>query len=270
MEPDRGSEHEHAGVPVVATLLQVAFGSGSVGLFDEGLDWQGVGARACGLDIAVAGFGLVGGDAQDDDAAGGGLGDGLVHGRGEGGGLGHSLVGGGDDQDGVLPAFHGRQGRQREGRGGVAALGFEQGAAQFNAGFAQLFGRQKPVLFASDDERGADLDVRVAQLGQALRGLLEQTVVAGQAQELFGKTSARQGPQAGARAAAQDDGGDVDHGLAGRAWWPEWPEVAWSGALSSSIRLSISVRRASYSACLRCKKRPVSATFSKMPCGVST
>jgi hypothetical protein len=53
------------------------------------------------------------------------------------------------------------------------------------------------------------LNLRVAQLVEALRGLLKQAVVAGQAQELFGEAGAREGPQAGARAAAEDDGGDV-------------------------------------------------------------
>jgi hypothetical protein len=207
LQPDRGFEHEHAGVPVVAALLQVTFSGGQVGLFDEGSDFEGMDSRVrgndnfrgmdsrdrgsdnfrgmdsrdsgsdnfrgmdsrvrgndsrfvilanagihdFGLDVAVTGFGLVGGDAQDDDAAGGGLGDGLVHGRCKGGGLGHGLVGGGDDEDGVLPPFHSRQGRQGQGRGGVAAHGLEQGAAQVNAGFAQLLGRQKPVFFAGDD-----------------------------------------------------------------------------------------------------------------------
>lgn len=41
--------------------------------------------------------------------------------------------------------------------------------------------------------------------------LLKQTLHARQAQQLLGETSARHWPQTGARAAAKNDGSDVDH-----------------------------------------------------------
>jgi len=120
------------------------------------------------------------------------------------------LVCGGDDQHGVLAVLHSGQGRQGQCRGGVAACGLEQGGAQGHADFAQLFGGQEAVVFTTDDDGGCDLNTVVAQSGQPLRGLLKQAFVAGEAQELFGETGARQRPQTCAGAAAEDDGGDLE------------------------------------------------------------
>ncbi len=178
-QPNRGFEHEHAGVPVVAAFAQVLLGGLEVGLFYEGSDIQDIRARGCaptlvrhralrcaaalgGADVAVAGFGFVGGDTQDDDIALLGLGNGLFHGGGECRWLGDGLVCGGDDQHRVLAVLHSGQGRQGQSGGGVAACWLEQGGAQGNAYFTQLLGCQKAVVFAADDDGGCDVNAFVA------------------------------------------------------------------------------------------------------------
>ena len=89
-QPNRGFEHEHAGVPVIAAFFDVGLSSGLVGFFYEGFDRQCLDCRVAAflamtgyLDVAVAGFGFVRSDAQDDDVALVGLGNGLLHSGGE-------------------------------------------------------------------------------------------------------------------------------------------------------------------------------------------
>ena len=112
-----------------------------------------------------------------------------------------------------MPVGGGGQGGQGHGRGGVAGHRFEQGGGQGQADFAQLFSGQEAVVFATDNDRRGQGDAVVPELVQALRGLLEQAVLASQTQKLFGETSARKRPQACAGAAAEDDRGDLDHVL---------------------------------------------------------
>jgi len=99
LQPDRGLEHEHAGIPEVTTFGQVLLRGGGVGLFHKALDRHGGFAAACAcLDVAVARFRPAGLDAQNDDAAIGSFPDGLLHGLGESSSVGNGLVGRGDDQ----------------------------------------------------------------------------------------------------------------------------------------------------------------------------
>ena len=75
VEPDARAQHEHAAVPVVAAVGEVALGGGEVGLLDEGGDRAATSpasAAALGADVAVAGVGPLRPDAEDDDAARGG------------------------------------------------------------------------------------------------------------------------------------------------------------------------------------------------------
>ena len=226
---------------------------------------NGTRAKGCAptlisADVPVAGFGFVGGDAQDDDVAFLGLGNGLLHGGCECRWVGNGLVCGGDDQHGVLAVLHGGQGCQSQGRGGVAAHGLEQGAAQGNSHFAQLLGCQKAVLFAADDDGGSHFNVLTAQSGQSLRGLLKQAVVTCEAKKLLGEPSSRERPQACAGAAAEDDRGDLCHPFC---------VLSCPGASTSDLSAAISKLSASYSSILRLRNRVVRATFSAMPMGVS-
>jgi hypothetical protein len=116
-----------------------------VGFFDEGLNLQGLDCRVASrlamtrsLDVAIASFGFVRCHAQDNDVAFGGLGNGLLHCRGESSCVSHCLVGRCDDQHGVLPMLSGVQCGQCQCGCGVAACGLQQGRAQRNAGFTQL------------------------------------------------------------------------------------------------------------------------------------
>ncbi len=77
------------------------------------------------------------------------------------------------------------------------------------------------MLLPRDDEWRSHLNGTVAQTGQSQCGLLKQTFRPREAQELFGKAGARQGPQAGARATAEDDGCNLNH-----AFWTFWPSVS--------------------------------------------
>ena len=64
-QPDRRAQHEHPGVPVVAAVGDVSSRGRQVGLLDEARDRR----AAVGADVAVAGLGPVGGDAEDHDRA---------------------------------------------------------------------------------------------------------------------------------------------------------------------------------------------------------
>ena len=97
----------------------------------------------------------------------------------EGGFVGHGLVGRGDDQHRVVAAFERLQGGQGQRRRGVAARGLEQDRGRVEPDLAQLVEHQEAVLLVADDQRRRDVDARRRQAGQALRGLLEQALVAG-------------------------------------------------------------------------------------------
>jgi hypothetical protein len=152
------------------------------------------------------------GNAQDDDAAGGGFAHGELHGATEGRLIGNGLIGGGDDENRVGTIFKCGQCGQGQRGGGVAADGLEQAGAERDAGLAQLFEGKEAVFFATDDVGVGDADVCGAHCGQTQGGLLEQAFVAGKAKELFGEPGPRQRPQPGAGPATEDDGLNGDFG----------------------------------------------------------
>lgn len=133
-------EAEHAGIPVIAALGQVLAGGFEVGFFNKALD-----VVTLGLDVAKAGFGSFGVDAEGDDAPLLGERLRLRHSGSKGGLVGDEVVGGQNEQDGVVTvrALH-LQRCCSHGGGGVAAKGLQHewggGGAGWAAAFACAFG----------------------------------------------------------------------------------------------------------------------------------
>ncbi len=72
LEIGGGTEHEHAAVPEVVAGLEVHAGSGQVGFFHEAVDAEGFLVLLQGgstLDVAVAGLGVFGQDAEGDQVS---------------------------------------------------------------------------------------------------------------------------------------------------------------------------------------------------------
>ena len=67
------------------------------------------------------------------------------------------------------------------------------------------------MVFSTNDKWRGDLNTVLAQTSQAICGLLKKAFIAREAQKLFGETRARQRPQTCARAAAKNDGCDLNH-----------------------------------------------------------
>ena len=124
VQPDAGAQHEHAAVPEIAAVGDIAFGGGEVGLFDEGGDRHRRRAhrgRRLDPDVAEARFRTLGADAEDDDAAAGRRDDRPAQRVGAGGAVGDRVIGGRHHQNrvGAVPGC--LQRCQRECRRRVAA-----------------------------------------------------------------------------------------------------------------------------------------------------
>ena len=198
-----GLEQEHAAVPGEAAAGQKALSCGPVGLLNEAGDRHRCTRQRLGrLDVAVTG--LRGGrhDAEGHELIGLGGGHAGVHGGAEPGGIGDHVVGGQHQQQRVLAMGRGLQGRDRHGRRGVAAHRFQQDPGRLHTDLAHLLGHDEAVLLVADQQRCP----QAVQALQPLLGLLQQGLVAiaGQGPVLLGVGGAGQGPQPGARAAAQD------------------------------------------------------------------
>ena len=241
-QPDRSLEDKHAGIPVVAAFGEISLGSGEVGLFDETL-YQRAGFSADRFDVAVAGFRLVRRDTENDDAALLRTIDGLLQRLPEGGFVADGLVGRRHHEDGVRAILPRRQCRQGQRRRGIAANWFEQESSIVDTCFAQLLLGEKTVFFVANYIRAAGPRHALQTPG----GLLEEAVVAGQAEKLLGKAGTGKRPQAGAGTAAKDDGlNELVHGLAPVSIWESMPGISARSAESSCCR-------AMYSASLRAR-----------------
>ncbi|MNO96127.1 hypothetical protein D3C76_877890 [compost metagenome] len=194
-----GAEQEHAAVPVVAAVLDELAGAGLVGFLDEALDTLHAFRQAVaggGADVAVAGFRAHGGDAEEHHLA-------LF--RGIGGQRQGTLEGalvvehvvGGEHQQQLVAAFgdqlHGGDGHRRR---GIAAEGFEQDRLGGELQFGELILDDEAVVLVADQQGRLHAFER-----QALEGLLEQRVLAGEDEELLGELSARERPEPGAATA---------------------------------------------------------------------
>ncbi len=160
-----------------------------------------------GPDVAVAGGGSGGGNAEGDDVA---LCGGLCRLRAQGlesFDFLHDMVGGEHGDDGVGRAGGGDFAGDGDGGGGIATLRLKHDLP-LNADLLHLLLHEKAVIVIGDDHRlGENLRV------QAQQRVLKGGAVAEQGDELFGHCLARGGPNTRACAAAHDDWNDFLHML---------------------------------------------------------
>ena len=204
LHPHRGAQHEHAAVPEVAALGQVALGSRQVRLLDELRHPRRAQLRQR-ADVAVAGLRRVGRDAQDHHQAVGRQPHRLAQRLRIRRLVGHRLVRRRHHQHRILTALERLQRRQRQRRRGVAPGRLQHHRRGHLAHLAQLVQRQEAVLLVAHHQRCGRRDVRRRQPRQAQRRFLEQAAVAvAQHQELLRIARARQRPQPRAAAAGHD------------------------------------------------------------------
>ncbi len=187
---------------------KVFLGADRIGLLDELGDLEDAVDRlkgAAATNVAVAGLGALGLDAQTNDGAVAGGRRGAIDGGGEGLDNRDRMIRGEQQQQrlGVALGQAQRGGAGR--RSGVAADRLEQHRPGCHRDLAQLFGDDEPVLFVGDDERRRE----ALRIGDPPHRLLQQTLAAEQAQELLRVERTRHRPQPGARTAGQND--RVDH-----------------------------------------------------------
>jgi len=125
------------------------------------------------------------------------------------------VVGGEHEQQGVSPKAVGMEGRHRDRRSRVAADRLQQDSRRFHTDLAHLLGHDEAVALVADQQRRR----QIAEALQPLLRLLQQRVLAftGQGPILLGVAGPRQGPQAGAGAAAEDDWHQGGAGLTAKA-----------------------------------------------------
>ena len=210
----RRLEHEHAAVPVVAALLEVAGGLRRRRLLHEALDPAAVVADPGGagrLDVSVPGLGVGGGHPEGHEVPGRGLQHGRPHRAREPALVADDVVGREHQQDGVLARVAAHQRRQRrrgDGRRGVSSHRLQQHGRGVHADGLELFGHHEAVgLVAHHDGRP-----QLVERGQTPGGGLEQGVLVHQRDELLRMELTGQRPEPGAGAAREDDGEqDVAH-----------------------------------------------------------
>ena len=197
-----GPEREHAAVPEEIPGRQVAAGGVEVGLLHEPAD-GGRGGAFPRLHVPVAGFGVMGGDAEGHDAP--------LHGQLHGGSeflvkgreIDDDMIGGEDPQHGVLDIRADLKARQQNRRCGVAARRLaDDPAAGRNADGLHVPGDLMPVLFTADHAHV----LRGEGRHQAMQGALDQGFAADQLGQLLGVELPRHGPQPRSAAARQQNG----------------------------------------------------------------
>ena len=187
-----GGEAEHAAVPVIIAFTEIFGGRGCIRFFAEGAHF----VAGC-FDVAEAGFGIGGLDAEGDQVAVAGEGQGLFYRSPVGGFLFDEVVGGGDEHELVRIEQEAGEG---DGWGGVATHGFEHEAAGLIAKL--LLGEDVLVLVGHHHEV-------LAEGGVALQGEFEERLAVEQRVELLGAVFAGEGPEACAAAAGEDQVGDL-------------------------------------------------------------
>ena len=239
--PHGGLHHEDAAVPVVLAAGDVALGGGAVGLLDEFL--QRAGALACfergpRADVAVAGLGVVGDDAEGDERT---LRRGLGADRNrllKGREVGDDVIGRHHQQDRIALLRRGQRG-EGERRRGVAPHRFEHDLRRSHTDLAQLLGDDEAVFLVGDHQRPW-IHVHRRKALEAGGGFLQQGVVAGERQQLLGIALARGRPQTRAGAAGENHALDRHEG--DRPWSEGLPRAI-VRALSARGRRQIKISR---------------------------
>ena len=209
--------NEDAGVPEIIGLCHIALRSGQIGLFAKTVDGVDVllargGIAEVGLDVAVAGGGAIGVDAERDDGVGlGGELNTLTDALREGGGVAHIVVGGRNNECGSRIALLDAPGGIADAGGRAAHAGFEQDVVARHVG--ELLGHDCSIAFGGDhpDVFGRD------NAGETVDGELQHGAPAAEnVEKLLGAGFAAHGPETTADAAGHDDEVDVGgHGERG-------------------------------------------------------
>ena len=178
-----GAEDEIARVPEIAVFNECPR-VGFVGLLHESLDSPHLRIefqRRAGMNVTVAGRGMVGGDAKSDNLPPMGRRVGLRAKRGEALSVLENMVGGEHGDDRLRLARSRPGGRRADSGGAIAPVRLEQDH-RLGADFPQLLGDPKPILDIRDD------DCRLEDCGiadQADDGLKSRTLP-DQGDELLG------------------------------------------------------------------------------------
>ncbi len=202
-----GVQDEDAAIPEVATIGEVGFGRGTVGLFEEGIDREATGLasqRGAAADVAIAGVRPGRRDAEENELARCRDGGRPLQGADERLGVLHHVVGRhhGNDRVGGF-AQRGQRGDSHRG-GGVPRDRLEDDCLGLQGCTRQLLAHQEAVVVVADnDRRGERGVVDTAQGGAEQRALPIE-----EADELLGIHRPRQRPQTRAGAAGQDHGND--------------------------------------------------------------
>ena len=203
---DGCAEQEHAAVPQIPSVRQHGLGSGEIRFFHKARhSIPARGQRPTPADIPEPCFRCIRRDAECNDTPGLGAGAGPRHGFGENILRFQHMIGRQHQQQRIPPAGQRRERRQRNGGRGIPSLGLQQNSS----GYAFLLqGRRhiKAVLFIADHQRiGA-----VRQSRRPIHRIAEQGMPS-QLHELLGIQGSGKGPEAGAAAAAQDNGTQCGH-----------------------------------------------------------
>jgi hypothetical protein len=195
-------EDEHAAIPVIAAVGEKRARAGAVRLLDELGDGECLG-HVLGLtapDISVSCGRRRRNDAEGDKPSAPGKLGGAAHGVVKPVFLLDDMIGGQDEQRriGVLAAEPERGGRDRRRR--IARFGLEEVRGRIHAYFAQLLGGEETMLHMRHQHRART----IFQPRHPQHRFLQQRALARKGQELLGKQRARQRPEPGAGAAAQD------------------------------------------------------------------
>ena len=206
-----GPQAEHAGVPQVPAAIEVLLRRLRIGFLDEARDLERLVAQGLAfLDIAEAGLGLGRHQAEGHQPALLGQESSTADRPGEGVQVLDQVIGRQHQQLRVVAVEPGHmQGRGGDGRGGIAAKGFED---EIQCRVALV---QQAVVIQRAEEHlavGHRQDPpHIGQSGGPAEGLLQQAFAIGQAHEGFRHGLAGDRPQTGAGATGDDAGNECAH-----------------------------------------------------------
>jgi hypothetical protein len=164
--------------------------------------------RFATTDIAEAGFGMFGDDAEGCERAGSGGSGCDLNGFEEGRGIADHVVRRKHQDNAFWIKFGDHRSRGRDRGCGVSGDGFEGDRLGFDACGSQLLGNDEAMGVVAEDERRR----KERGIGNAERRVLEQSLLAGERKKLLRERAAGERPKARAGAAGQNDGVDSSCG----------------------------------------------------------